>query len=199
MEFEGVDSQDAHGISFDGNRGVSVDNIAMRGAAGVTFSSMDRKHFGMALGREPVGLILLQFGGNAVPHVKDQAAVDRFGRSIALQIRLFQQWCPDADIVLIGPSDMCRKVDLTYETFPNLENVRDALKKAAFEEGVGYFDTYAFMGGVGSMRRWVEEVNPPLAGPDYIHFTPKGARKAGEGILRALEAQLQNDGVDAPL
>jgi lysophospholipase L1-like esterase len=80
-----------------------------------------------------------------------------------------------------------------------LENVRDALKKAAFEEGVGYFDTYAFMGGVGSMRRWVEEVNPPLAGPDYIHFTPKGARKAGEGILRALEAQLQNDGVDAPL
>ena len=199
IEFEGLDSPDAHGISFDGNRGVSVDNIAMRGAAGVTFSSMDRKHFGMALGREPVGLILLQFGGNAVPHVKDQAAVDRFGRSIALQIRLFQQWCPDADIVLIGPSDMCRKVDLTYETFPNLENVRDALKKAAFEEGVGYFDTYAFMGGVGSMRRWVEEVNPPLAGPDYIHFTPKGARKAGEGILRALEAQLQNDGVDAPL
>jgi lysophospholipase L1-like esterase len=49
------------------------------------------------------------------------------------------------------------------------------------------------------MRRWVEEVKPPLAGPDYIHFTPSGARKAGEGILRALEAQLQNDGVDAPL
>ena len=199
MEFEGVDSPDAHGISFDGNQGVSVDNIAMRGAAGVTFSSMDRAHFGRALGREPVGLILLQFGGNAVPHVKDQAAVDRFGRSIALQIRLFKQWCPDADIVLVGPSDMCRKVDLTYETFPNLEKVRDALKKAAFEEGVGYFDTYAFMGGPGSMRRWVEEVKPPLAGPDYIHFTPSGARKAGEGILRALEAQLQNDGIDAPL
>lgn len=198
LEFEGVDSPDAHGISFDGNQGVSVDNIAMRGAAGVTFSSMDRAHFGQALSREPVGLIVLQFGGNAVPHVKDQNAIDRFGRSIALQIRLFKQWCPQADVILVGPSDMCRKVDLTYETFPNLEKVRDALKKAAFDEGVGYFDTFAFMGGAGSMRRWVEETSPPLAGPDYIHFTPSGARKAGEGILKALEAQLQKDGVDAP-
>jgi lysophospholipase L1-like esterase len=157
---------------------------------------MDRAHFSQALGREKVGLVLLQFGGNAVPHVKDQAAVDRYGRSIALQIRLFKKACPNASIVLIGPSDMCHKVDLEYVTFPNLENVRDVLKKAAFDEGVGYFDTYAFMGGPGSMRKWVEESNPPLAGPDYIHFTPSGSRKAGEGIVKALEAQLQNDGLD---
>jgi len=196
FELEGTDSPDAHGISFDGNQGISVDNIAMRGAAGVTFTGMDRAHFSQALGREKVGLVLLQFGGNAVPHVKDQAAVDRYGRSIALQIRLFKKACPDASIVLIGPSDMCHKVDLEYVTFPNLEKVRDVLKKAAFDEGVGYFDTYAFMGGPGSMRKWVEESNPPLAGPDYIHFTPSGSRKAGEGIVKALEAQLQNDGLD---
>lgn len=194
IEMEGTDSPDAHGISFDGNQGISVDNIAMRGAAGVTFTSMHRSHFTQALGREKVGLVLLQFGGNAVPHVKDQAAVDRYGRSIALQIRLFKKACPEASIVLIGPSDMCQKVDLEYVSFPNLESVRNALKKAAFEEGVGYFDTYAFMGGSGSMRKWVEEHDPPLAGPDYIHFTPRGARKAGEGIVMALEAQLQKDG-----
>jgi lysophospholipase L1-like esterase len=127
--------------------------------------------------------------------VHDQAAIDRYGRSIALQIRNFKKWCPDASIVLIGPSDMCQKVDLDYITFPNLEKVRDALKQAAFDEKIAYFDTYAFMGGAGSMRKWVEEMQPPLAGPDYIHFTPKGSRKAGEGIVRAIEAQLQNDGL----
>jgi lysophospholipase L1-like esterase len=195
IEMEGTDSPDAYGIAFDGNRGISVDNIAMRGAAGVTFTGMDRTHFGEALGRENVGLVLLQFGGNAVPHVHDQAAIDRYGRSIALQIRNFKKWCPDASIVLIGPSDMCQKVDLDYITFPNLEKVRDALKQAAFDEKIAYFDTYAFMGGAGSMRKWVEEMQPPLAGPDYIHFTPKGSRKAGEGIVRAIEAQLQNDGL----
>jgi hypothetical protein len=84
---------------------------------------------------------------------------------------------------------MCRKVDLTYETFPNLEKVRDALKKAAFDEGVGYFDTYAFMGGPGSMRRWVEEVKPPLAGPDYIHFTPSGNLALMSQCLQALAKQ----------
>ena len=32
------------------------------------------------------------------------------------------------------------------------------------------------MGGRGSIVRWVE-ANPQLAGEDYIHFTPLGAKK----------------------
>ena len=195
LEFEGIDSPDAYGISFDGTAGISVDNIAMRGAAGVTFTSMDQVHFAEALQREPIGLILLQFGGNAMPHVKDSAAIARYGQSIALQIRRFKKWAPEAQIVLIGPSDMCIKQELEYVTYPNLEQIRNALKSAAFKERVAFFDTYAFMGGEGSMKRWVEDAQPPLAGPDYIHFTPRGARKAGEGMLKAIEAQLQKDGI----
>ena len=32
------------------------------------------------------------------------------------------------------------------------------------------------MGGRNSMLRWVES-DPPLAGSDYVHFTPAGAER----------------------
>ena len=41
------------------------------------------------------------------------------------------------------------------------------------------------MGGENSMRDWVKH-NPPYAGPDYIHFTPRGARIVGDALARTL-------------
>ena len=35
------------------------------------------------------------------------------------------------------------------------------------------------------MREWVNH-NPPLAGPDYIHFTTKGAEEIGRYLSRSL-------------
>ena len=35
------------------------------------------------------------------------------------------------------------------------------------------------------MRLWVNH-NPPLAGPDYIHFTSKGADEIGGSLARSL-------------
>ena len=44
---------------------------------------------------------------------------------------------------------------------------------------------YAAMGGQGSMARWVKQ-SPPLAGPDYVHFTPRGADRMGDMLYEAL-------------
>ena len=35
------------------------------------------------------------------------------------------------------------------------------------------------------MQAWVD-ADPPLAGKDYVHFTPKGARRVGELFMKAL-------------
>ena len=37
------------------------------------------------------------------------------------------------------------------------------------------------MGGVGSMKQWVKH-SPPLAGPDHVHFTTKGAEYVGDAL-----------------
>jgi lysophospholipase L1-like esterase len=59
------------------------------------------------------------------------------------------------------------------------------LKKAALSHDVAFWDMFEVMGGKNSMPSWVA-ANPPLAGPDYIHFTPKGARKVAELFYKSL-------------
>jgi lysophospholipase L1-like esterase len=166
-----------------------VDNVAMRGADGLSFSRMDRAHFIQSLQRQPVALVILQFGGNAVPYFKSKEAVQRYGEAFRRQIRLFQEALPGADILVLGPSDMAVKEGMDWVSYPFVDDVRDALREAAFEEGAGFFDVMDFMGGPGSMEEWVN-VNPPLAGPDHIHFTPRGAKKVATALVEAMNDEL---------
>jgi len=188
IEFRG-ESPDWYGMALDGAGGVSVDNVAMRGADGLSFTRMDRRHFIESLQRQPIGLVILQFGGNSVPYFKSSGAVARYGDAFRRQIQLFQEALPNADILVIGPSDMAVKEGLEWVSYPFVAEVRDALRRAAFSEGAAFFDVMDLMGGPGGMVDWVNQ-NPPLAGPDHIHFTPKGAKKVAQALVKALDDEL---------
>lgn len=189
LEFRGL-SPDWYGMTLDGISGVRVDNIAMRGADGLSFTRMDRGHFMASLQLEPVGLVMLQFGGNAVPYFKSKEAVQRYGEAFRRQIRLFQEALPGANILVVGPSDMAVKDGLNWVSYPFVEEVRNALKAAAFAEGAAFFDVMELMGGPGGMVDWVNQ-NPPLAGPDHIHFTPRGAKKVAKAMVQSIQEELQ--------
>ena len=80
---------------------------------------------------------------------------------------------------------MSTNINGKMQTYPNLPDVRDALKNAVFEMGGAYFDMYEVMGGKNSMPSWVD-ANPPLAAKDYIHFSPRGAEKIAELFYESL-------------
>lgn len=183
---------ECYAVGFDGYSGVQIDNIPMRGSSGTIFRKIDRSQFSHRLNEHEVGLVLLQYGGNSVPYVKDSIAAENYGRWMQSQIRLIREELPQAAIVLIGPSDMAYKERDAFVTYPYLEKVRDELQKAAFATGCGYWDIYEVMGGRNSMAAWVNN-DPPLAGADYIHFTPKGARRVAELFMKALFDEDQND------
>ncbi len=63
----------------------------------------------------PIPLIILQYGGNAVPYLKDEAHAKRFARSAARQINHIKSLYPNAAIIYVGPSDMARKNGLKME------------------------------------------------------------------------------------
>ncbi len=176
---------ECYAVGFDGYSGVQVDNIPMRGSSGTIFRKIDRAQFSHRLDEHDIGLVLLQYGGNSVPYVKDSIAAENYGRWMQSQIRLIREELPDAAIILIGPSDMAYKEKDAFVTYPYLEKVRDELQRAAFETRCGYWDIYEVMGGRNSMAAWVNN-DPPLAGADYIHFTPKGARRVAELFMKAL-------------
>jgi hypothetical protein len=105
---------------------------------------------------------------------------------LARQADYLKRLYPDAAFLFIGPSDMARKNGLVFESYPLLEDLTHQLRNELLSRGIAFWDLYDVMGGSGSMVKWVD-AEPALAVRDYIHFTPKGARKVGGSLVRALK------------
>jgi len=191
FKFRGKDSPDIYGVALDAHSGIAMDNIPMRGSGGTIFNKMNRKSMQEMYSHLNVRLLILQYGGNIVPHVKSKKSCENYGRWFKSQIKTLKGLCPKASIIVIGPSDMSHKVKTNYETYPFVSDVRDALKSAAFEMGCAYWDLYEVMGGKNAMPSWVN-ASPPLAAPDYIHFSRRGAKKMAELFYNALIQDYNN-------
>ena len=185
LEFETLSSPDIYGIRLENDYGIVMDNIPMRGSSGTYFRKINHGEMATQFASARADLIVLQFGGNTVPYMPSEERVARYGGWFASQIRYLRRMNPAADFVLIGPSDMSTKEGLKYVTYPLLPYIRDVLRTAALDNGCGYWDMYEVMGGRNSMPLWVA-ADPPLAAPDYAHFTRRGAKKIAELFHEAL-------------
>lgn len=183
FRFKGLDSPDFYAVSFEGNSGIMVDNIPLRGSSGTFFHQINAAQLRTFYSLLNVKLIILQFGGNAMPAIKDAAGAVTYGNYIKYQLSVIKKLAPDASILFIGPSDMSTKVGTNYVTVPYLEETRNAIKKVVLENDCAFFDMYDCMGGKNSMPVWVEQ---NLAAPDYTHFSPQGARKMAIMLYTAL-------------
>ena len=183
LYFEG--SAELYGISTDGNGGVAVDNVPLRGCSGTIFSRISKPLMQECLAMTDTRLIILQFGGNYMPVARSTKVIEQYQEQIARQIQYFHEVAPQAKILFIGPSDMGKSVNGRIVTWPRLPEMVDSLKATALRNDAAYWDLFRMMGGENSMGQWVKH-SPALAGPDYIHFTPAGAQKVGDAFTRSL-------------
>lgn len=96
-----------------------------------------------------------------------------------------KELCPGVPVIVIGPADMSLKVKGAFKSYPGVEPVRDALKKACMDSGCAFWDLYEAMGGRNSMPSFVNS-DPPLANTDYIHFSSLGINLVAEMFYNAL-------------
>jgi hypothetical protein len=185
IEFSGYDSPDIYGISLEPIEGVIMDNVGMRGCSGTFFNKINYSNLRQSYEALDVQLFILQFGGNVMPYMKDTTDAVDYGRWFYRQLATIKKIRPKAGVIVIGPSDMSYKSGNQYLTYPFLPVVRDEMRKAAFKAGYAYWDMYEAMGGYNSMPSWAL-ANPPLAGPDYTHFTPNGAKLISNMFYNAL-------------
>ena len=186
IKFSGKDSPDIYGLSLENGGGVMVDNFGLRGSSGTFFNQMNLAHLKLFLDYFNTKLIILQFGGNTLPYIKDKKMCGNFGSYLRSQINSLRRLLPGVSILVVGPSDMSIKQGENYVTYPLLEDLRDAIRAAAFETNSAFFDMYDCMGGKNSMLSWVDQ---GIAATDYIHFSPAGARK----IAVLLYSAIMND------
>ena len=189
IEFKGFASPDIYGVSLESNDGIIMDNIPMRGSSGTIFRKIDTEMLALQFKNQGIKLIMFQFGGNSVPHLKEEEKVQSFAKYFGYNIQKLRRLIPDASFLVIGPSDMSVKDGSTFTTYPILESLRDALKEVSFKQGAAYWDLYEVMGGKNSMPIWVDS-DPPLAGKDYVHFTWKGSNKVAELLHSAISKDM---------
>lgn len=177
-------SAEIYALGADGDAGVAVDNVPLRGCSGTIFTRINRPLMSESLALTDTRLIILQFGGNYMPVARNTRVIQQYQEQIEKQIQYFHEVAPQARVLFIGPSDMGKSVNGRIVTWPNLPQLADSLKATALRNDAAYWDLFRMMGGENSMVQWVRH-NPPYAGPDYIHFTPAGAAKVGDALSQS--------------
>ncbi|MFD0962970.1 GDSL-type esterase/lipase family protein [Pseudofulvibacter geojedonensis] len=193
IELESTSSPDFYGLTLDGKSGIQIDNVAMRGASGNHFTRNNKTTYKNMLKELDPKIIIMQFGGNVVPYLKDSLAVDKYTKNIRWQVNRIRSLKSNLQFLFIGPTDLCTSKNgkmVTYELLPYLNQ---QLKASCLENNVAYWDMFNAMGGNGAMELWVEK---NLAGKDYVHFTPKGTKYISELFFISLYLDLQKKNIN---
>jgi lysophospholipase L1-like esterase len=181
-------SPELYALALDCKTGIALDNMPFRGSSGVEFTRMNTNLLRQQMKMLQVKLIILQFGVNVVPYItKDYTFYENqfYG-----QLRLLRSLNPEVSVLVVGVSDMSRRVEGEFVSFPNVTKIRDAQRRAAFRAGCAFWDLYEAMGGENSMPSWVFN-KPALANKDFTHFTPKGAVLVAEMLYKALMTEFE--------
>ncbi|MFN3316321.1 MAG: hypothetical protein ACK40K_05880, partial [Raineya sp.] len=161
-------------------KGITVDNIPIRGSAGLEFRKMNPTDLRKQAKDLNVKLVILQFGVNVTMNTKDYSFYEN---KLVEEILFLKKNIPNVSFLLIGTSDRSYKTPKGYASYPAIELLRDTQKRIAAQTGCAFWDLYEAMGGKNSMPIWVAE---DLAAKDFIHFKPKGAELVGNMLSEAI-------------
>ena len=179
-----VGNAEIYAVLLDGDPGVAIDNVALRGCAGNIFTRINEATMRQSFDLLNTRLIILQFGGNRMPGINSPKNISPYMVELEKQINYMKRVAPKATLLFIGPADMGKSYGGKMGTWKNLPELNDSLRVMALRNNVAYWDMFHVMGGEGSMAQWVKH-SPPLAGPDYVHFTFKGAQEIGTSLAKS--------------
>jgi lysophospholipase L1-like esterase len=182
INFKG--NAEIYAVLLDGDPGVALDNVALRGCSGTIFTRINEAVLRQSFDLLDTRLIILQFGGNRMPGIAGSKNIASYMNELEKQIDYLKQVAPQCTFLFIGPADMGKSYNGKMGTWRGLPELNDSLRVMALRNDVAYWDMFHVMGGEGSMAQWVKH-SPPMAGPDYVHFTFRGAQEIGSDLAKS--------------
>ena len=173
-----------YAVLLDGEAGVAIDNVALRGCSGTIFTRINENTLRQSFDLLNTRLIIMQFGGNRMPGISSTKNIPPYIAELEKQIQYMKRVAPKATFLFIGPADMGKSYGGKMGTWKNLPELNDSLRALALRNDMAYWDMFNVMGGEGSMAQWVKH-KPPMAGPDYVHFTYRGAQEIGSDLAKS--------------
>ncbi|MBA6153690.1 GDSL-type esterase/lipase family protein [Gelidibacter maritimus] len=189
IELESKISPDFYGLTLDGNSGISLDNVAMRGSSGTIFAGTDGVNFQKMYQQLQPKLLIFQYGGNSVPYIKDSLEVKEYTSYLKNHINWVKRKSANAKVIFIGPSDMTTNDNGKLTTYALLPYLNETLQHMCKENDIAFWSMFDAMGGENSMQHWVDQ---GLAANDYTHFSPSGTRVISELFFLSLYLDLKN-------
>jgi hypothetical protein len=133
LKFNTSKSITVHGIELSDSVGVYVSNIALRGCVYPQFSKMNKELLKQMLKEINPGFVAIHFGVNLVPDIRH--SYGNYTKALVREIGVLKSMLPDVPVLIVGVSDMARKQDGKWYSYPNI----DAIKKSAEKSSCDYW------------------------------------------------------------
>lgn len=166
--------------------GLVYDAIGANGASIQALNLLDETDWTEALALRRSDLVILNYGTNE--STMEGIGGPRYEREYAEAIRRVRTALPDASVLVMAPMDRgVRLEDGSIGTLPSIRRLASVQRRIARENGCAFFDTFAAMGGEGTMGRWYESA-PRLVTGDFTHTTKPGSDRVARLLVGALRA-----------
>lgn len=177
---------DVLGLWLESDKGVSLDDISLRGNSGVSHRKLSASTTRDMRRWIDYDVIILEFGMNALSaQQKDYSA---YGRGMVEVINNLKALYPSAQIIVMGVGDRCHKSGGNIVSLPTLPAMIRAQRETARVTGSLFYDTRAAMGGDKAALDWHKR---KLVNSDYVHLNHKGGRELALIFLKSLDKSLQ--------
>jgi lysophospholipase L1-like esterase len=166
--------------------GVVYDSLGVNGAfAGLLATAMNEPHWAEQLQHRRPNLVILNYGTNESEYASDDQ-MQRYERDLHEVVRRVRTALPEASILIVSPMDRGKRAPggriITLPSIPKIVNMQ---RRVALDMHCAFLNTFAAMGGEGTMARWHEGRQHLVAG-DLTHPTATGAQTIGTLIYMAL-------------
>ncbi len=167
--------------------GVVWDQFSMLGAFTKRMLGWSPEHIAGQIAHRDPHLIAFMYGGNDLRRVATgKLDHDQYVEEYLEAVRRVHAGKLESACLIIGITD--RGKSLKFDIVPeHVEVIVNAQREVADKAGCAFFDTYAAMGGGGSLKAW-RDASPPLAAKDLKHLNHRGRVRLGGWIYDAIVA-----------
>ncbi|MBK9089847.1 MAG: hypothetical protein IPL90_12690 [Holophagales bacterium] len=166
--------------------GLVYDAVGANGASIHALNRLEETDWIEALALRGSDLVILNYGTNE--STMEGVGGPRYEREYAEAIRRVRTALPEASVLVMAPMDRGERLeDGSIGTLPSIRRLVTVQRRIARENGCAFFDTFAAMGGEGTMGRWYES-EPRLVTGDFTHTTKPGSDRVARLLVGALQA-----------
>lgn len=174
------------GVYLDDNNGVAVDNMSIRGYAGIRHDEINNDLIKESRREIDYDVIMLEFGINALS--ASQTNYDAYGKKMIEVVESIKRLYPEAVIIIMGIGDRGEKRGGEIHSMTTVDAMTAVQRSVAATTGSVFWDTREAMGGEDAVVDWVKQGD---INKDYIHLSFNGGKRLSQLFIEDLEEALK--------